>query len=857
MSLLDFSNIRASWSLNVRLFKGHVQIWLEALGRGDRLTILEDYLLLRRSKLFDEKWYRGEYPDVAGRFVDPLLHYLMSGGQEGRQPNPVFNSRWYLAQNRDVAASGMNPLVHYVRHGASERRDPGPGFSVRKYLAHYPDVVTAGMEPLQHYLRFGREEGRGSGAAGAGGKWQVASKPRAPDDSVWAEHARRRAVRTAGAISVDVVVPVYRGWHDTLACFHSVLSSANETPFEIVVVDDASPEPHLSEKLQELHALGLITLLRNDANLGFVRSCNKAMALHPERDIVLLNADTVVYGDWLDRLLAHGRAPRIATVTPFSTNATICSYPVVNGDNPEKLELGYAALDRIFAGVNKRQSVDVPTGVGFCMYIARAVLDEIGMFDEASFGRGYGEENDLCQRALAAGWRNLLAGDVFVRHTGGVSFAETSAKARAEGMRALTRKHPAYTGDVRAFIRRDPASLFRRRADAARIAGRHRRNVLFVSHTWGGGIERHMRDIGAICEEAGIGVVYLRPSRTHGLAGDVSAGTLNIPNLSNLKLGPDIDEVVELLALAGITRIHVHSLAGWDMRLLQLLPRIAERLNIPLDFTFHDYMSVCPRINMVDHTGVFCGVAEREKCNACLKRNGNSFGVTDIDDWQAAFRHFLSGARLCLAPSPDAAKRMKKTFPFLDIAIRPHPEPAASRSVAARWQEGERLRVVLLGAITQHKGSKILVQAAEYAKRKGLPVDFVVVGYTDRDNDLRKSPHVRITGVYSPADLSDILEKEKAHIALIPSVWPETYCYTLSEALLAGFPVAVFPFGAQHERLAGEGAGRGIYLPGEGLANPALVVDYLLGQRGELAMLADGEFAQPVRAYDYHSYYGS
>lgn len=857
MSLLDFSNIRASWSLNFRLFKGHVQIWLEALGRRDRVAILRDYLLLHRSKLFDERWYRGEYPDVSGRFVDPLLHYLLSGGQEGRQPNPVFNSRWYLAQNRDVAASGMNPLVHYVRHGAAERRDPGPGFSVRKYLAHYPDVATAGMEPLQHFLRFGQEEGRGSGATGAGGKWQVAAKPKAPEETVWAEHARARKVPAADAISVDVVIPVYRGWNDTLACLHSVLSSANKTSFEIVVVDDASPEPRLSEKLNELQALGLITLLRNEINLGFVRSCNKAMALHGARDVVLLNSDTVVYGNWLDRLLRHGKAPRVGTVTPFSTNATICSYPVFNGDNPEKLELGYAALDRIFGTVNKGQSVEVPTGVGFCMYVARDLLNEIGMFDEASFGRGYGEENDLCQRAIAAGWSNLLACDIFVRHTGGVSFAETSVKARAEGMQALTRKHPSYTGDIQRFIRRDPAASFRRRVDAARIARHRTNNVLFVSHRWGGGIERHMRDIGEICEVAGIGVVQLRPSQSAGLAGDLSSGDLNIPNLSKLELGENIDEVAELLALAGIVRIHVHSLAGWDLQLLDVLPRLADRMNVPLDFTFHDYMSVCPRINMVDHSGAFCGGAAREKCNACLKRNGSPFGTPDIGEWQEAFGRFLGQARLRLAPSADTAARIRETFPALSIVVRPHPEPREAGRVAVARQSGERLRVVLLGAITKHKGSQVVVKAAEYAKRRNLPLDFIVVGYTDRDNDLRKNPHVRVTGVYGPDDLSDILKKEKAHIALIPSVWPETYCYTLSEALLAGFPVAVFPFGAQYERLLDAKFSRAIYLPEEALDDPAVLVESLLDGKAGLDPASGEPFADIHRTYSYPSYYES
>ena len=82
-----------------------------------------------------------------------------------------------------------------------------------------------------------------------------------------------------------------------------------------------------------------------------------------------------------------------------------------------------AAIDKACAEANGQRSIAIPTGVGFCMYIRRACLDEIGLFDAETFGRGYGEENDFCMRAAAAGWRNVLAGDVFVYHEGAVSFS--------------------------------------------------------------------------------------------------------------------------------------------------------------------------------------------------------------------------------------------------------------------------------------------------------------------------------------------------------------------------------------------------------------------------------------------------
>jgi Predicted glycosyltransferases len=127
---------------------------------------------------------------------------------------------------------------------------------------------------------------------------------------------------------IDIVIPVYKGVRQTRACLESVLRAHGKAPVEIVAIDDASPEPEISEFLRALAREGRITLLANPSNVGFVQSVNRGMGLHPDRDVILLNSDTEVANDWVDRMAAAAySAPRVATVTPFSNNATICSYP--------------------------------------------------------------------------------------------------------------------------------------------------------------------------------------------------------------------------------------------------------------------------------------------------------------------------------------------------------------------------------------------------------------------------------------------------------------------------------------------------------------------------------------------------
>ena len=194
--------------------------------------------------------------------------------------------------------------------------------------------------------------------------------------------------RRAGA--VDVIVPVYRGLEDTQRCVRSVLASQCVTPWRLVLLNDASPEPEVTQWLREVSRQdSRILLLENEHNLGFVATVNRGMALSDAHDALLLNSDTEVANDWLDRLreAAYSDA-EVASVTPFSNNATICSYP--RFCEPNELPPGWdtARLDALFAATNAGQVVDVPTGVGFCMYIRRDSLDAVGPVRCGEFRQG-------------------------------------------------------------------------------------------------------------------------------------------------------------------------------------------------------------------------------------------------------------------------------------------------------------------------------------------------------------------------------------------------------------------------------------------------------------------------------------
>jgi hypothetical protein len=72
----------------------------------------------------------------------------------------LFDADWYLARNKDVVRSGADPALHYLLSGGVEGRDPGPHFHAGHYLKMYPDIKAGRVNPLLHYLKSGRQEGR-------------------------------------------------------------------------------------------------------------------------------------------------------------------------------------------------------------------------------------------------------------------------------------------------------------------------------------------------------------------------------------------------------------------------------------------------------------------------------------------------------------------------------------------------------------------------------------------------------------------------------------------------------------------------------------------------------------------------
>ena len=476
---------------------------------------------------------------------------------------------------------------------------------------------------------------------------------------------------------VDIIVPVYRGLADTRLCIDSVLASTNQSAWRLVVINDASPEPEVTAWLRERAAQdSRITLLENPDNLGFVGTVNRGMALSDSNDVLLLNSDTEVANNWLDRIrsAAYGDS-KVASVTPFSNNATICSYPRFCKDN--RLPAGYdtARLDALCAQTNPGAVVDVPTGVGFCMYIRRDCLAQVGLFDTENFGKGYGEENDFCQRAAKAGWRNLHLLDTFVLHTGGVSFGDSKSPREKAAMETLRRLHPRYESAVMAFVQADPAQPYRLALDVARITQAHRPVVLAVLHDRAGGTVRHVRELAQHLSEQAI-FLTLTPAPDRCVRLELAGKDEGFQLV--FRLADQYQDLVQALTQLGVRHIHYHHLLGHDPLIMDLPPQ----LGVGYDFTAHDFYSYCTHISMTGSDNRYAGEAAPGLCACCSPQDPAPVGGGTVADWRHRNRHFLTGARLVLAPSHDTARRMAAFAPGARVRCIPHTDMVAPNIAA-------------------------------------------------------------------------------------------------------------------------------------------------------------------------------
>jgi glycosyltransferase involved in cell wall biosynthesis len=539
-----------------------------------------------------------------------------------------------------------------------------------------------------------------------------------------------------------------------------------------------------------------MVLLENEENLGFTGTANRGLQYDLERDVLLLNSDVVVANDWLARLRSaiykHGKT---GSLSPFSNNATICSFPNLCKDNELLFGLSTGELDQTFAAIAAgAPAIRVPTTLGSCMYIRRASLNDVGYLDEETFGRGYGEENDWCQRAEAAGWQHGHLPNCFVYHKGGVSFAEEQDPRIARAMEILDERYPNYHASIQEYIATDPAKTFRSRALLALFAAQDRPKVLYISHKLGGGAQQHVNELATLYQHQALFLQIIPDKDGESITLSFFDRGERLQDGLYFDINREYDKLVRLLTELGVGHVHFHHTMGLHPRLWVL----SKALGCEHDLTIHDYYLVNGNPTLTDEDASFVTESGADFDACCAQHYPLPEGIT-AQDWRDNQRLLVEGARRVIFPSHDVAARFRRFFDIEEGVVAWHPDYELSKPYPEpRWSyTGDRpLKVLVLGAISREKGADVLEALAEAMDAER--VEFHLLGYAYRG----LSESVITHGPYAQEDVYELVNAIEPDVVWYPALWPETYSYTLSVALHLGLPVVVPDIGAFLERVA-------------------------------------------------------
>lgn len=630
--------------------------------------------------------------------------------------------------------------------------------------------------------------------------------------------------------TIDVIVPIHGAVHAFSRCAESLRRHTDFRRHRLIAIVDGAGQSAADRILETLGAEpgARILVLRHERPRGYVASVNRGLRESSD-DVVLLNSDAIVTPRWLDKLASAAASSRqVATATPFSNDATLCSIPRAFEANDVPSGFDVPSFARLVEEVSAREYPRIPTGVGFCLYVKRRAIDAVGVFDEA-FSPGYGEENDFCFRALKAGWRHVLDDATFVFHEGHRSFGPPDRGRLHRAARLLARRHPEYRETIARFMRDDPLAPARRRvldriSPPRRTAGPTRPGVVHLVHGWPphnpAGTEQYARSLAVRQVSDRPTAAFVRVSDRSAAPGEAREwldGGVRVRLVANdftqrdplarnalrnrsleRAFGVFLDETAPAL-------VHVHHLSGHAIGLV----REIRRRRIPWVFQVQDWWMACARANLWTFDGRLCPGPGLLRCSRCLPLTG----IPPASLWNPVL-HAIR--RLGARSAFRRANALVMGSRFVETSFRKRgwigPRQRAhvigygvsvdaGHSSRRRANGGEPLRFGVIGSILPHKGIHVAVEAfrgVDPARARleiwggaGASPEY------DRALEALSSPAVAFRDRFAEDRKNELLST--FDVLIVPSLGLESFGLVAREALRRGVPVIASRRGALEE----------------------------------------------------------
>ena len=616
---------------------------------------------------------------------------------------------------------------------------------------------------------------------------------------------------------IDIIIPIYNAYEFTEECIKSVLRNTDLTTHTLVLINDKSPDERVFPmliKYRDANKDKKIVVLENEQNSGFVKTVNRGMQ-YSQNDALLLNSDTEVTKNWLEKIQKCAYSNEyIATVTALTNNGTIASVPNFGVDNELPKNMTLDEYAEMIEKSSKNRYPELTTGNGYCMYIKREAIEEIGLFDDVTFEKGYGEENDFCYRALDHGYTNVLCDNTFIYHKGTQSFKKenltaTRAALIEEHMRRLREKHPTYVQRTDNFLANNPIRDIQENINL-NILLHNKKRILYLVNEWEenmvmtGGTSLHVKDSILSNMKNNIASFVLAPDKfdlqrmklylyTDNYSKEIANYKTDLGCYGQITYTDNqYKEILEnIFDSFNIDILHVHHFLFQTFDAID----VAKARNIYSIITLHDLYMICPSINMV-YKDKYCEYDEKKDCAKCLKTR---YGVNSniLSNWQKTCQRVLEKFDKRIVPSENTKKLFEKIYKNLDIEVVEHGVTVSK--INKKERTSKDFNIAFVGAMAIHKGSNILKSLVN--KNTDSNIKIHLFGKSE-DKDLTQSKNNYINhGPYTRGELPQLLVDNDIDLVCMFTTWPETYSYTLTESYMAGVPVLTFDLGAVGDRV--------------------------------------------------------
>ena len=477
--------------------------------------------------------------------------------------------------------------------------------------------------------------------------------------------------------SVDIIIPVYNALDDLKICLDSLKKYTDLELNRVIIINDNSPDPNVKIFLDGLNYPWL-KVVHNSTNKGFSANINLGMSQSEENDVVLLNSDTVLTSNWLPKIVRCAySSSEIGTVTPVSNNATLCSVPNFCEENilPENMSIDKAA--EIVERCSFHEYPQITVAIGFCMFVKREVIKLIGGFDSETFQRGYGEENDFCNRAEQMGYIHVMCDDTYIYHSGTKSFVSKEKEQYIrEHDKILHKRYPAQMHRNAVHCATNPNAHIGKNVDLYFGLENGKKNLLYYLHSDFsvgkndsiGGTQFHVRDLkNGMLGEYNIYVVarngeYITltiyvDKLVHHFEFWVGDAVPFLPE-KDRKIRKVLNDIIEAF---DIQLIHVHHVIDTSLDIFSL----AKEKNIPIILTAHDFYYICPTIKLLNGEGKYCTKCKADQeCITCLRKTIGTIDTVDyLSAWQKKTVKIFEICDKIIFPSESAKQIYGQVYP--------------------------------------------------------------------------------------------------------------------------------------------------------------------------------------------------